>query len=169
MVITSILNEISCKPSQSPSCLHFRDHYGNKSHQTLYSVFNPWWPVWWPCLFYNHADMYCFTEINQIKRYLGIIIRPPQLSATALNRGCQMINYWLYTQSLLTLHSISIDCTLNLYWLYTQSLLIVHSISIDCTLNRGYQILMYYCSRVCVWRTGVITTLANESTLWLDA
>ena len=26
-----------------------------------------------------------------------------------------------------------------------------------------------YCSRVCVWLTGVITTLANESTLWLDA
>ena len=25
------------------------------------------------------------------------------------------------------------------------------------------------CSRVCVWRTGVITTLANESTLWLDS
>ena len=25
------------------------------------------------------------------------------------------------------------------------------------------------CSRVCVWRNGVITTLANESTLWLDA
>ena len=25
------------------------------------------------------------------------------------------------------------------------------------------------CSRVCVWRTGVITTLASESTLWLDS
>ena len=25
------------------------------------------------------------------------------------------------------------------------------------------------CCRLCVWRTGEITTLANESTLWLDA
>ena len=31
-----------CKPFQSPSGLLFGDHYGNKGHQTLYSVFFPW-------------------------------------------------------------------------------------------------------------------------------
>ena len=55
-----------CKPFQSSSGLLFRDHYGNKSHQTLYSVFYLWWPVWWPWLFYNLAYMYCFTEQNII-------------------------------------------------------------------------------------------------------
>ena len=31
-----------CKPFQAPSALLFGDHYGNKGHQTLYSVFYPW-------------------------------------------------------------------------------------------------------------------------------
>ena len=34
----------------------------NEGHQTLYSVFYPWWPVWWPSLFYNHAYMYCLPK-----------------------------------------------------------------------------------------------------------
>ena len=51
-----------CKPSQSPSVVLFGDHYGNKGHQALYSVFYPCVQYGGPDCFYNHAYMYCLPK-----------------------------------------------------------------------------------------------------------